>query len=706
MQRFICLILGLAITVNALAQDTTANLMPWPTSVTWGQGKYRLTKAFSVVLRCDPSDDILSSSTNRIFQGLVRKSGLVTRQGWIQPTSASAPASLTIRAATRAAYTPRIDESYTLRVNEQGITVDAPNSIGAIRGLETLQQLLMRDEQGYYLPHVAIADKPRFWWRGLMIDVARHFIPMDVLKRNVDAMATVKMNVLHLHLTDDEGFRIESKKYPLFHQKGSNGQYYTQEEMKGLIEYARLRGIMIVPEFDMPGHTRSWFAGYPQLASAPGPYQPGPRFTLGENDTTINLAAILSAPSPTIDPTREEVYTLLGGLIAEMAALFPAPYLHIGADENNGAAWRQNPKIMAFMQQKGFKDTHALQAYFVSRLYTMVKKQQKTMIGWEELYGPELPKDVVVHKWIAGGGFAKSSGTPAQIASAGNPVLVSVGFYLDHFMPAYVHYLNPSLPADTHPNIWGGVAAQWTEIADAGTIETRIWPRTAAIAERMWSDAQRKDTHDMYRRLFAVSRQLDEQGLQHITSYEQGLRRLSGQADPAALRQLADVLTPLKGYKNLFSRISEPSRLANNRMALASLADILPVDSETKRRFRTRVARYLRSRTPEDASAIRAQLAAWASTHKAISADPALARALGPVMDHAENLSALAGIGQQAMDWIDKGQAIPEADQKAMLSRISSARKPQAETELDITLEIESLVRQQLLPEPAQYSIL
>jgi hexosaminidase len=538
-----------------------------------------------------------------------------------------------------------------------------------------------------------------------MIDVARHFIPMDVLKRNVDAMAAVKMNVLHLHLTDDEGFRIESKKYPLFHQKGSDGLYYTQEEMKGLIEYARLRGIMIVPEFDMPGHTRSWFAAYPQLASAPGPYKPGPRFTIGEKDTTINLAAVLSAASPTIDPTREEVYTLLGGLLAEMAALFPAPFMHIGADENNGAAWRQNPKIMAFMQQKGFKDTHALQAYFVSRLYTMVKKHQKTMIGWEELYGPGLAKDVVVHKWIADGGFMKTSGTPAQIAEAGNPVLVSVGFCLDHFMPAYIHYLNPSLPAATHPNIWGGIAAMWTEIADAGTIETRIWPRTAAIAERLWSDAQRKDTDDMYRRLFAVSRQLDERGLQHVTSYEQGLRRLSGTSDPGALRRLADVLTPIKGYKNLFSRINEPARLVNNKMALAALADILPVDSETKRVFRSQVARYLRSRAPEDAAAIRAQLAQWASTHKALSADPALAHSLGPVMTHAENLTALALIGQQAIDWIEKGQAIPDTEQKAMLARISASRKPQAETELDITLEIESLVKQQLLAEPASYNV-
>ena len=696
-----CLLLSLSL----FAQDDQG-LMPYPAELTLHAGRFRMSDRFKASLACDPQDDILVASANRVFQGLNRKSGLYFRQASLRPGPLDPGASLRITAPRKETFALGIDESYTLRINASGVQLEAANSIGAIRGLETLQQLLLRDSLGFYLPHVEIRDQPRFRWRGLMIDVARHFIPMDVLKRNVDAMATVKMNVLHLHLSDDEGFRIESKALPRLHQLGANGQYYTQEEMKGLIRYARERGIMIVPELDMPGHTRSWFAGYPEMASAPGPYSPGPRFTFGENDTAINLASILSAATPAIDPTREEVYQLIDKLIAEMAALFPAPYLHIGADENNGAAWRQNPKINAFMEQKGYKDTHALQTYFVSRLYQLVRKRQKTMIGWEELYGPGLPKDVVVQKWLSEGGFVKSAGKPEAIAAAGSPVILSVGFYTDLFMPAYIHYLNPSLPATTPALIWGGEAAQWTEITDARNIETRIWPRAAAIAERLWSPAHRTDVEDMYRRLFTVSRQLDEQGLQHITAYETGLRRLAGPSSLEQLKTLTDVLAPVKGYKNLMGRMSQPARLGNPNSPLVRVADIIPVDSETKRRFRTLVGRYLSERRLEDGIAIRQQLQVWVNNHPQLLKDPVLAQRLSPVMAHSANLTTVAAAGIQAMDWLQRGAVMPEEAQKNLLVLIQSARKPAAETELDILLEIESLVKQKLLPEPTKYATL
>lgn len=700
---FVCICSMAAI--YALAQSNEPALMPYPERATWVAGKYRITDRLQASLVCDQKDDILSASANRVFQGINRKTGIYFRQAMLTPGKDIPGASLRIIARQKAEFTRGMDESYTLRVNAEGIQLDAANSIGAIRGLETLQQMLMQDAEGFYVPFADIVDKPRYSWRGLMIDVSRHFIPLDVLKRNIDAMATVKMNVLHLHLTDDEGFRIESKSMPQLHQKGSDGQYFTQEEMKGLIAYARLRGIMIVPEFDMPGHTRSWFAGYPEMASAPGPYTPGPRFTLSDKDTAINIAAIMSAPTPTIDPTREEVYKLIDKFLTEMATLFPSPYMHIGADENNGAAWRQNPKIKAFMEQKGMKDTHSLQAYFVSRLYTILRKNKKTMIGWEELYGPELAKDVTVQKWIPEGGFMKTAGKADAIAEGGNPVLISTGFYTDLFMPAYIHYNNPNLPDAVHPNLWGGEAAQWTEIADARNIETRIWPRAAAIAERLWSPASRKDPEDMYNRLFSVSRQLDEQGLQHTSAYESGVRRLAGNGDPSALRTLADVLTPLKGYKNLFSRFSQPARLANNRAPLVSLCDIIPVDSEIKRRFRNNVAAYLSSRDPAKAAEIRIQLRTWESNHARLMRDASLRHAASPIAKHSENLSKLSAAGLRAMDLLEKGSTMPEEEMKSLQLLFTEARKQSAETELDIVGEIESLVKQKLLPEPAQYPL-
>jgi hexosaminidase len=335
----------------------------------------------------------------------------------------------------------------------------------------------------------------------------------------------------------------------------------------------------------------------------------------------------------------------------------------------------------------------------------MLRKNKKTMIGWEELYGPELAKDVTVQKWIPEGGFMKTAGKADAIVAGGNPVLISTGFYTDLFMPAFIHYNNPNLPDAAHPNLWGGEAAQWTEIADERNIETRIWPRAAAIAERLWSPASRKDPEDMYNRLFPISLQLDEQGLQHISAYASGVRRLAGNADPYALRTLADVLTPLKGYKNLFSRFSQPARLANNRAPLISLGDIIPVDSETKRKFRNSVAAYLQTRDPAKAAQIRTQLRTWEVNHTRLMADPSLLRAAASAIKHSENLSKLATAGLRAMDQLEKGSIMPEEEMKSLQLLFTEARKPSAETELDIVGEIESLVKQKLVPEPAQYPL-
>src|SRR5204863_3755159 len=184
----------------------------------------------------------------------------------------------------------------------------APTVVGALHGLETLLQLIDADRDGYYLPGVSIQDQPRFPWRGLLIDVGRHYEPMEVLKRNLDAMAAVKLNVLHWHLTEDQGFRIESKKFPELTGLGSDGLYYTQDQAREIIAYARERGIRVVPEFDMPGHVQSWLVGYPELGSAPGPFE---------------VARKWGVMDATFDPSNEKVYKFLDVFIGEMAKLFP-----------------------------------------------------------------------------------------------------------------------------------------------------------------------------------------------------------------------------------------------------------------------------------------------------------------------------------------------------------------------------------------------
>ena len=294
-----------------------------------------------------------------------------------------------------------MDESYVLTVAPEGVTLAAPETWGALRGLETLLDLIEPGPGGLSLPAVTIKDRPRFPWRGLMIDSGRHFMPVEVLKRNLDGMAAVKLNVLHWHLTDDQGFRVESRLFPKLHQMGSDGLFYTQAQIKDVIAYAADRGIRVVPEFDMPGHTTSWFVGHPELATEARAY-------------TIERKWGIMAPA--MDPTREEVYRFLDAFIGEMAALFPDPVLHIGGDEVEGHAWDKSTAVAAFKKAKGLASNADLQAYFNKRLAQIVTRHGKTMMGWDEILHPGSPQGRD-HPFLAGpriAGQGRAPGLPRR----------------------------------------------------------------------------------------------------------------------------------------------------------------------------------------------------------------------------------------------------------------------------------------------------
>ena len=350
----------------------------------------------------------------------------------------------------------------------------------------------MRD--GFFVPGVEIQDKPRFKWRGLLIDVGRHFEPVEVIKRQLDGMAAVKLNVLHFHLSEDQGFRVESLKYPKLHELGSDGDYYTQAQLRDIVEYARQRGIRVVPEFDMPGHVTSWVVGYPELASAPGPY---------------TIARGFGVFDPAFDPTRESTYKFIDGFIGEMVKIFPDPYWHIGGDENNGKQWAANPKIQAFMKEKQIKDAHGLQTYFNQRLLAILKKHGKRMMGWDEIFQPGLPKEAVIHSW-------RGQKALFDAAKAGYDGVLSAGYYIDLLETAARHYAVDPLPANSGltdaeaAHVLGGEATMWGEWVGPETIDSRMWPRAAAIAERFWSPREVNDVDDMYRRLEKISVELEE----------------------------------------------------------------------------------------------------------------------------------------------------------------------------------------------------
>lgn len=685
MQRLLLFFLAAAAGNGPSFAQTTHSLLPAPKTVRLQEGQLRLRADFRIGVSAPAGDSLLFRAVNRTRATLNRRTGLYFEQETIAPGDTAGLFRVIV--TQKQVALPGADEGYHLLISPSGAKLQATTTTGALRGLQTVLQLVQQDSAGYYLPSAVIDDAPRFAWRGLMLDVARHFLPLEALRRNIDAMAVVKLNVLHLHLSDDEGFRVESKRFPELQRKGSLGQFYTQTEIRELVRYAADRGIVIVPEFDMPGHTTAMLAAYPALASAPGPYQPGPRFRRG--DKPLSLPAIMqmiqTTPTPAIDPSREATYAFLDSFFGEMAGLFPSPWMHIGADENNGVSWKNNPAIVRFMQQQKLADTHALQAYFVRRVHAILRKHNRKTVGWEELAGG--PKDLIVQAWSDTAYFHKAVRNNSSI-------LVSKGFYLDLFYPAHAHYRNDLL--DASPLVMGGEAALWSEIVDTGNQETRTWPRTGAIAERLWSPATQTDSDDLYRRLFRLSTQLDELGIDHIGQYERSLRRLAG-ADAGTLRNLTDILTPVKGYRKLFARLSLPERYTVQSAPLTSVSDIVFVDSEVKRNFRQLVSNWLSTKKNEEA--IRIQLIRWKTLAANIRPIPGLEPA---IQAHAQRLETIAGVALDALERRKAGTLTPEWIEQQR-SLFAAAGKADGSLELSIVKEIEALITGELAPEPTSY---
>ena len=502
--------------------------MPLPVKVETAAGKLAIDGSFSVAAT-GYTDLRLESALNRFAARVSRQTGIPMLAA--RPPDASR-ATLRVECAGApsgpGAEDPSLgeDESYRLDVAPEGARIKAATVAGALHGLETFAQLVAPGAEGFQVASVHIEDRPRFPWRGLMLDVSRHWMPVEVVERNLDAMAAVKLNVFHWHLSDDQGFRAESRRFPRLQQLGSDGNFYTQAEMRHVVAYARDRGIRVVPEFDIPGHTNSWLVGYPELASAPGPYSIGR--TWGVYDGTM-------------DPTREETYDFLEAFFGEMTQLFPDPYFHIGGDEVNGKQWSQSAAIQAFAKEHNLEGARGLQAYFNQRIQKLLRKYGKTMVGWDEVLHPDLPTDTVIQSW-------RGQASLAEAASRGYRGILSAGYYLDHLSPASYHYgIDPladaaqKLTAEEASRILGGEACMWAEYANAETVDSRIWPRAAVIAERLWSPKEATaDVASMYARMEAVSRVLEWTGVEHRANYGRSLDRLAGGRPAEPLRILAD----------------------------------------------------------------------------------------------------------------------------------------------------------------------
>ncbi len=409
-------------------------------------------------------------------------------------------------------------EAYTLHIGDEGISVQAGDEHGLFNGAMTLWQLLAGPQSSAVaLPAMRIEDTPRFAWRGLMLDSARHFWSVEQIKAVLDAMATHKLNTFHWHLTDDQGWRIEIKRYPRLTEvggcrvppgeagrraDGSPNRYcghYTQAQIRDVVAYAAARHITIVPEIDVPGHAQAAVAAYPEHGVVDGPTEPSHNW--GVNPYLFN--------------PREETLQFLEGILAEVIELFPGPYVHIGGDEAVKYQWQASPAVQAYMRRLGLKDEEALQSHMLKRLEAFLEARDRKLIGWDEIIEGGLPPQATVMSWrgIEGG---------IEAATHGHDVVMSPGntLYLDFLQtnlpdeppgrPKFtsmqkIYAFDPvpaQLPAAQRRHVIGVQANMWTEHTRTWErLQHNLFPRMAALAEIAWTPLERKDYDGFLARL-------------------------------------------------------------------------------------------------------------------------------------------------------------------------------------------------------------
>jgi hexosaminidase len=630
------------------------NLMPQPASVAAAPGRFLLTPQFSAATTAFHNSR-LDAAIGETIQQLRQRTGV----SFAEQSASGGPGSqlmITVQGAGQEIQSVDEDESYTLSVTPTGVHLEAPTVVGAMRGLQTLVQLVRPSGSEYELPVVSIRDSPRFPWRGLMIDCGRHFEPVDVLKRTLDGMAAVKLNVFHWHLTEDQGFRIESKLFPKLTTMGSDGLFYTQQDAAEIVRYARARGIRVVPEFEMPGHSTAWLIAYPELASDRAPESTRREF--GISDFAL-------------DPTREETYQFLQRFLGEMAGLFPDPYVHIGGDETVSPEWKTSPRIQAFMREHQLKDSDALQAYFNQRVLKVLTGLHKHMVGWDEILNPALPKDVVIQSWRGEASLVKG-------AEQGYQGVLSAGYYLDGMNPAGGYYLADPLPSsapltpEQRKLVLGGEICMFGEHVYARTIDSRVWPRTAAIAERFWSPEKVTDVDDMYRRLNVVSVQLEALGLRHLSQEDAGLRELAGTEHIDELRIFASVLEPV-GFHERYDQ-QKTSQLT----VLDRFVDAVRPDPPSRYEIERLTHDFLKEpkTNTTDRDVLKRWFEAMAGSVPAVERQMKNSPLLADVEVRARQLPGLATTGLEAIGFLSSGTNAPLGWKARKLAEIEAARKP------------------------------
>lgn len=504
-------------------------IIPQPVSMVIGSGSFKLPASLSIVTDNNPEIKRIAGFLSNIITAATGNP-VTVKEG-----SGSTSQSIFLYVIGDKSI-PK--EGYRLRVENQGVSITAGDPAGLFYGVQTLLQLLPKEIEGnkkvqqeWSIPAVTIEDHPRFGWRGLMLDVARHFFTKEQVKDFIDQMVKYKFNLLHMHLTDDQGWRIEIKSLPKLTEVGAwrvdktgtfggfsdplpneprtYGGFYTQEDIKEIVQYAKDRFVNILPEVDIPGHSLAAIAAYPELTSTPGTYavNSGEKLMVWPGGGKHFYGLIDNS----LCPAKENVYTFLDKVFTELAQLFPFEYIHMGGDETARNFWEKSPEIKELMKKEKLKDLNEVQSYFVKRVEKIINSKGKKLIGWDEILDGGLAPNAAVMSWrgMKGG---------IEAAKQGHEVVMSPTdfVYIDYMQgdvaiepPVYatlrlkkVYSFEP-VPDGVNPSlIKGGQANLWTEqVYNTRHLQYMVWPRAFAVSEALWSPKDKRNWNDFVKRV-------------------------------------------------------------------------------------------------------------------------------------------------------------------------------------------------------------
>ena len=673
-----------------------AALLPLPHHVQWQQEHVSLASGLRL---CRPA-------TDDAYQDLLRHQQQQINRLLGEPLPDAVRLHIVLSpAATRsAAWRPSLgdNEQYSLRLDTRTAELVAPGAGGIVHGCQRLLQLITTDEQGRFMaPGVHIEDAPRFAWRGLMLDLARRHQPLDTLLRTLDGMAALGLNVLHLHLNDDQGFRVQSLRYPELHRKSAAQGYLSVDEVQQLVREAAWRGIRVVPELDVPGHAGALCWARPELA-------------VGEPPGALPRA--FGPSSHVLDPTLDATWEFLEGLVADLVQLFPDEFLHMGGDEVPADAFDfPDAGRRQWCRERNLHSTQQVQSWFAAQMTQLLHRHGRRTLGWDEVLALQPPQPLVVQSW-------RGVASLAAALHAGYDALFSSGWYLDLGYPAHWHYRFdpgagaadleaaqrrleaepelrgcadkmrelsasadiPVMAAAVRGRVLGGEACLWSELVTPELLDVRLYERLAAVAERLWSAPEQTQEADFYQRLPLWLHQLQRYtDCRPLAVADELLLRIGVRFyELEWVRELFAVLAPVRWYQRLLGPdLCAQDRAYDADTPLERPVDFLPAESLALRACADELWQVV---TGQQAAAATEQLRRrarrWHDAAAGLAALRQRHQSFAELGMHIDALGELADLLQQWLDARDLGILPADTFMQRLRALAQSAAQPAAET--------------------------